>query len=498
MTSPGSVFSAWPSFIPKWDLDRSGTQGRLSTMYVSLDDIDFDSWLDMVPPEGLLYARALGVGYFRFVLDSATVQSSEKAQIMPLVGDTFAGTFFGAMPTQLNVQGFLYNTKFDQWWDAFSFMYSFLLRAGRSAASKSKISIVIDSRRYTGVILSMQESISAADQTRVTFNFSMTVTSSEWTASAEVANQLSGGGVPGSVVNVVDVQDVASQQLTDPGNEIVGIVGRPRFDPASSMVRAGRAVQAEILAPLGAAAEKQWVLASAELERTWPTARAYLIDGAQRTAAATQDLAGDAGTSLTEAYERFRRIDLGAQDDTYQTDVVGTFQPSAAFSLDGATVVSRTNTQTTVVAPPPFDASYVAGQPTPVQYPYNPMPFAPQATPPRTTTTTGYGDYGDPTVTGTALGPESVAPDVASALQQAKQNTRMRISTPTRKHAPIPLGDEDIAAAVNYLFSSPTSSPRTVNAPTAATTSIVPVVPADQRTNAAIALDAPLIPMVPR
>lgn len=337
MTSPGSVFSPWPSVIPKWDLDHAGLKGKLSTLYVHLDDISFDDWLERVPPEGLTYARALGVGYFRFVLDTASMRNTEKVQISPLVGDSFSAITFGAAPPELNVQGFLYNTKHDQWWDAFSHMYWFLLRASRTAASSSKITLTLDSRRYTGIITGMQESINAADQTRIPISFTMLVSSAEWDESDAVAAQLTNPSGVGSVSVAADVAALANAQS-------FGVVNAEESDDAGSPTpslssaravagatnpRSAPATDNTVQAPIAADAERSWALAAAQALAGWDYGRAASVDGANKATplGADGDALSTADRLTASDYEIAARADRASSEFS---DIAAFLAPEAS------------------------------------------------------------------------------------------------------------------------------------------------------------------------
>ena len=114
-----------------------------------------------------------------FILTGVTETHSEKVEIIPLPGDTFASYFFGAQPRQYSFQGILLNTEQDKWRDAFEELYNEYLRGTASARNFSIVQVSYDNRVVSGWLTSFSQQVNSNSDLYSSFNFTMLVSRSD-------------------------------------------------------------------------------------------------------------------------------------------------------------------------------------------------------------------------------------------------------------------------------------------------------------------------------
>ena len=114
-----------------------------------------------------------------FILTGVTETHSEKVEIIPLPGDTFASYFFGAQPRQYSFQGILLNTEQDKWRDAFEELYNEYLRGTASARNFSVVQVSYDNRVVSGWLTSFSQQVNSNSDLYSSFNFTMLVSRSD-------------------------------------------------------------------------------------------------------------------------------------------------------------------------------------------------------------------------------------------------------------------------------------------------------------------------------
>ncbi len=115
------------------------------------------------------YRGALG-GYVDFLLTGFSLQQSEQVQIAETLSDASAVYYFGRNTLTANISGIVYNTRQDNWYDAWMILYDEILRGTRLATRGHEAIMRVDSRRYHGSFASTSTQLSAANESIASFS----------------------------------------------------------------------------------------------------------------------------------------------------------------------------------------------------------------------------------------------------------------------------------------------------------------------------------------
>ena len=113
--------------------------------------------------------------YVGFILTEVQENHSEKLELVPLPGDTYASYFYGASPRQFSFSGVLLNTDQDQWRDSFEQLYEEYLRGSASSRNFNIVQIRYGGRIVSGWLLNMSQQQSSQSDLYAQFSFSVLV-----------------------------------------------------------------------------------------------------------------------------------------------------------------------------------------------------------------------------------------------------------------------------------------------------------------------------------
>jgi hypothetical protein len=116
-----------------------------------------------------------GKAYVGFILTAAQESHTEKVEIVPLPGDSFASYFYGANPRTYSFSGILLNTDQDQWRDSFEQIYEKYLRGSVSSRDFSIVQVSYSGRVVSGWLTNMSQQLNSENDHYASFSFSVLV-----------------------------------------------------------------------------------------------------------------------------------------------------------------------------------------------------------------------------------------------------------------------------------------------------------------------------------
>lgn len=116
-----------------------------------------------------------GKAYVGFILTGVQESHSEKVEIIPLPGDSFASYFYGANPRQYAFTGILLNTEQDQWRDSFEHIYEKYLRGSTSSRDFSIVQVSYNGRIVSGWLTNLSQQLDSSNDHYASFSFNVLV-----------------------------------------------------------------------------------------------------------------------------------------------------------------------------------------------------------------------------------------------------------------------------------------------------------------------------------
>tara|TARA_Y100000592_G_scaffold19371_2_gene29741 strand:- start:55501 stop:56856 length:1356 start_codon:yes stop_codon:yes gene_type:complete len=113
--------------------------------------------------------------YVGFILTSVQESHSEKLQIIPLPGDTYASYFYGAQPRQFSFNGVLLNTQEDMWRDSFEQLYEQHIRGSAASRNFNIVQVSYGNRVVSGWLTQMNQQIEGSSDLYNAFSFTVLV-----------------------------------------------------------------------------------------------------------------------------------------------------------------------------------------------------------------------------------------------------------------------------------------------------------------------------------
>ena len=182
------VFSPHNRATPKYYLDRINNSGRildkdtgdyfksaLGDSYAeirllpisgSTADLAYSSWAETDSGSSNTKINSY-IGFFAVQISE---QSSEKYEVIPLVGDDFATFFYGASPREVMINGVVFNTIEDNWRDAFDILYREYARGTAASKASAIAQIKYGDRIVTGYIVSFETGVEASSPAVASFS----------------------------------------------------------------------------------------------------------------------------------------------------------------------------------------------------------------------------------------------------------------------------------------------------------------------------------------
>lgn len=126
-------------------------------------------------PNKLVDKDVSGRAFVGFILTGVQESHSEKLEIVPLPGDSFASYFYGANPRQFSFSGMLLNTEQDKWRDSFEQLYEGYLRGSVSSRNYNIVQISYNGRVVSGWLTNMSQQLDSGNDHYSMFNFTVLV-----------------------------------------------------------------------------------------------------------------------------------------------------------------------------------------------------------------------------------------------------------------------------------------------------------------------------------
>jgi hypothetical protein len=126
-------------------------------------------------PNKLVSEDVRGRAFVGFILTGVQESHSEKLEIVPLPGDSFASYFYGANPRQFSFSGMLLNTEQDKWRDSFEQLYEGYLRGSVSSRNYNIVQISYNGRVVSGWLTNMSQQLDSGNDHYSMFNFTVLV-----------------------------------------------------------------------------------------------------------------------------------------------------------------------------------------------------------------------------------------------------------------------------------------------------------------------------------
>jgi hypothetical protein len=126
-------------------------------------------------PNKLVDKDVRGRAFVGFILTGVQESHSEKLEIVPLPGDSFASYFYGANPRQFSFSGMLLNTEQDKWRDSFEQLYEGYLRGSVSSRNYNIVQISYNGRVVSGWLTNMSQQLDSGNDHYAMFNFTVLV-----------------------------------------------------------------------------------------------------------------------------------------------------------------------------------------------------------------------------------------------------------------------------------------------------------------------------------
>jgi hypothetical protein len=112
-----------------------------------------------------------GSGYIDFLLTGFSLQQSEQLQVSEVLSDAYAAYYFGQSAPRGQLSGIVFNTRQDNWYDTWYYLYQEWIRGTKLATRRQQVILKVDSRYYFGSIFNVSSQISSQFETMA--NFSM-------------------------------------------------------------------------------------------------------------------------------------------------------------------------------------------------------------------------------------------------------------------------------------------------------------------------------------
>ena len=126
-------------------------------------------------PNKLVDKDVRGRAFVGFILTGVQESHSEKLEIVPLPGDSFASYFYGANPRKFSFSGMLLNTEQDKWRDSFEQLYEGYLRGSVSSRNYNIVQISYNGRVVSGWLTNMSQQLDSGNDHYSMFNFTVLV-----------------------------------------------------------------------------------------------------------------------------------------------------------------------------------------------------------------------------------------------------------------------------------------------------------------------------------
>lgn len=111
-----------------------------------------------------------GLGYVDFLAQSFSIQFREQYQVHELLADAYAAYYHGQAAPTIALQGYVCNTRQNNWFDAFMELYQGILRGTQIATIARPLWLKVDSRLYACSFTQCSLSISSATESSGTFS----------------------------------------------------------------------------------------------------------------------------------------------------------------------------------------------------------------------------------------------------------------------------------------------------------------------------------------
>jgi hypothetical protein len=147
------------------------TQGELEAANLNVAKIRLVSTI----PEKSVDSEVANKAYVGFILTNVQEAHSEKLQIIPLPGDTYASYFYGAQPRQFSFSGVLLNTKEDKWRDSFEQLYENYIRGSTASRNFNIVQVSYGNRVVSGWLSMLSQQVEGNSDLYTAFSFTMLV-----------------------------------------------------------------------------------------------------------------------------------------------------------------------------------------------------------------------------------------------------------------------------------------------------------------------------------
>jgi hypothetical protein len=182
------VFADHPAMTPKYAQNKGQRDAEyresMARMFLSIaDDGDASKqkFLNNLPSgavqdiASVLLGNSGNGGYIDFLLARIDESFQEKVQINEVLSDNYVAFFFGQAAPIFSFQGYLINSYQDDQRLGMHLAYQNLLRGSQLARQHALVRIRYDSVIVSGALMSMQQTISAENETAIAFSFQLLV-----------------------------------------------------------------------------------------------------------------------------------------------------------------------------------------------------------------------------------------------------------------------------------------------------------------------------------
>jgi len=114
--------------------------------------------------------RGSGAGYIDFLLTAFSLQQSEQMQITEVLADASVVYYFGQNTLRGQLSGTVFNTRQDDWYDAWMVLYEELCRGTKLAQRGQQVIMRVDTRFYYGSFSNTSSQLSGAMETAANFS----------------------------------------------------------------------------------------------------------------------------------------------------------------------------------------------------------------------------------------------------------------------------------------------------------------------------------------